>query len=153
MFTKIPTESGAVNQSLMVLASKLLRDSVIVSVQRAGGVTIPPGDTVLQAGDLVSDFLCQSNEEGLRSCLLGRGSEEAKGVFGSFILFDCIPLERLRTGGSQAALNPSPFLFIAGPVTSEIQPRTNSNHKPNLIRLLSDVNLLFTLLGNGYGMG
>ncbi len=73
---EIPASSPAVAKPLATLAQNLPHDCVVVSIRRHGSVIIPHGDTVLQGGDLVHAFLRRSDEEQLRSCLLGEAGAQ-----------------------------------------------------------------------------
>jgi chloride channel protein, CIC family len=73
----IPEDGPAVNQTLAALGTKLPDGCLVVSIRRQGSLLIPHGDTVVQAGDLVTVFLRRSDEAALRRCFLADGVQEA----------------------------------------------------------------------------
>lgn len=72
-FVHLHLEEGdlAVGRSVRELGAELPQDCILVSVQRNGHRLIPHGDTVFQAGDLVTAYAHHSEENALRLCLKG----------------------------------------------------------------------------------
>ena len=65
----ITEESPVVNKKVMDVT--LPRDSVLVAILRGGGMVVPRGDTVLQAGDDVIAITTIENEQQLLNALIG----------------------------------------------------------------------------------
>jgi CIC family chloride channel protein len=71
--TLVPNDN-AVGKTVEKIAPSMPKDCVLVSIQRDGRVIIPRGDTVFQAGDLVTAFVRNQEAKVLFICL--HGSEE-----------------------------------------------------------------------------
>jgi CIC family chloride channel protein len=61
----------AVGKEVKSLADKLPPDGVLIAIRRDGRVLIPHGDTVFQAGDLVTAFIQSDQVEVLYECFKG----------------------------------------------------------------------------------
>jgi Trk K+ transport system NAD-binding subunit len=71
--TLVPTDN-AVGKTVEKIAPSMPKDCVLVSIQRDGRVIIPRGDTVFQAGDLVTAFV--RNQEAKVLFISLHGSEK-----------------------------------------------------------------------------
>jgi CIC family chloride channel protein len=60
-----------IGQKVVDLAGCLPEDSILISINRAGKVIIPHGDTTFQAGDIVTAFVRQQDIQALHSCMRG----------------------------------------------------------------------------------
>ena len=60
-----------VGKKVKEIAPIMPRDCVLVSIRRNGRVVIPQGDTVFQAGDLVTAFVRDHAAKELFHCLHG----------------------------------------------------------------------------------
>nr|MBN1228220.1 CBS domain-containing protein [Anaerolineae bacterium] len=69
---------AAVGRSLRELASLLPNDCIVVSIKRGGRVMIPHGNTIFQAGDLVTAFIHSAASEKVHQCLHGCTREDKK---------------------------------------------------------------------------
>jgi CIC family chloride channel protein len=69
-FVEFPLDAScdAVGQSLEAFSAVIRRNCVLVSIQRDGRVIIPHGDTVFQAGDIVTAFVHNQDAEALFQC-------------------------------------------------------------------------------------
>lgn len=67
-FEVVELEEGdpAVGKTIAQIAARMPRDCVVVSIQRGNEMIIPHGDTVLQAGDKITTFLHEAEEEALQ---------------------------------------------------------------------------------------
>ncbi len=72
-FVEIPLVEGdgVVGKSVQECSSSMPADSVLVSVQRDGRIIIPHGDTIYQAGDLLTAFVRKQDAKELFDCLHG----------------------------------------------------------------------------------
>lgn len=72
-FVEIPLVVGdkAIGKKVKEIDSSMPKDCVLVSIQRNERVIIPRGDTVFQAGDLVTAFVRNQEAKGLFHCLHG----------------------------------------------------------------------------------
>lgn len=70
-FLDLLLEAGdrAVGKSLGSLGESLPHGCILVSIQRNGHRLIPHGDTVFQAGDLITAYVESHEEVALRKCL------------------------------------------------------------------------------------
>lgn len=70
-FLDLLLEEGdrAVGKTLSSLGDSLPKDCILVSIQRNGQRLIPHGDTVFQAGDLITAYVEAQEEVTLRKCL------------------------------------------------------------------------------------
>ena len=70
-FLDLLLEEGdrAVGNTLSSLGESLPNDCILVSIQRNGHRLIPHGDTVFQAGDLITAYVENHEEVALRKCL------------------------------------------------------------------------------------
>lgn len=75
-FVEIPlvADDGAVGKTVQEISSSMPQDCVLVSIRRDGRVVIPNGNTVFQAGDLVTAFVRDQEAKELYRCL--HGSEQ-----------------------------------------------------------------------------
>ena len=62
-------------QKVVDVAGCLPEDSILISINRAGKVIIPHGDTIFQAGDILTAFVRQQDIEALHSCIRGGDTE------------------------------------------------------------------------------
>ncbi len=77
VFSEITLQPGdaAVGKRLAELSPAFPQECILVSVRRQGRMLIPHGDTVFQAGDLVTLFVDAADLETIRGCLHGNASQ------------------------------------------------------------------------------
>ena len=66
------SDARAVGKTVIELAQNLPEDCVLVSIQRAGKLIVPHGNTVFQDGDRVTAFVVSTHAELVSECLSGK---------------------------------------------------------------------------------
>lgn len=76
-YVELSLSSGdqVIGKKVKDVAGCLPEDSILISINRAGKVIIPHGETTFQAGDLVTAFVREQDIEALHSCVHGESTK------------------------------------------------------------------------------
>ena len=74
----LEADDRAVGKTIQEIASRLPKDSILISIRRDGKVMIPHGNTVLQPGDRITAFVRTNDTGTLFRCLKGADGTDGK---------------------------------------------------------------------------